>query len=205
MQMTSDPDSEFTGKYESGGRVGGILVDRFYGSVERLLKTHASPGDVILEVGSGAGYSTERIIPWLPEGTRYAGSDIGESLLRKASARNPSVPFLRQSVYGLAVPDKSVDVVVMLEVLEHLDRPMQALQELRRVVRKAVILSTPREPLWRLLNMARGKYWSDLGNTPGHLQHWSSIGLRRQVSSCFDVVGMSQPIPWTVLALVPRQ
>jgi hypothetical protein len=29
----------------------------------------------------------------------------------------------------------------------------------------------PREPIWRIGNMARGRYLGDLGNTPGHIQH----------------------------------
>ena len=35
----------------------------------------------------------------------------------------------------------------------------------------------PREPLWRGLNIARGAYLKDLGNTPGHLNHWSKRGF----------------------------
>ncbi len=36
-----------------------------------------------------------------------------------------------------------------------------------------ILLSVPKEPIWRICNMARGKYWKDLGNTPGHIQHWT--------------------------------
>ena len=37
----------------------------------------------------------------------------------------------------------------------------------------------PREPLWRGLNMARGAYLKDLGNTPGHVNHWSKRSFHR--------------------------
>ena len=36
-----------------------------------------------------------------------------------------------------------------------------------------LLVSVPREPLWRGLNLARGSYLRELGNTPGHLNHWS--------------------------------
>lgn len=197
-------DSEFTGKYEKEGRIGGMLVDAFYSAVGELLAPHLVPPVSLLEVGCGAGYSSERILSRFPKGCEFMGCDVGPSLLAAARLRNPGVEFSRQSVYALALPDKSIDVVVMLEVLEHLDRPEQALMELRRVARNRVILSTPREPIWRMLNFMRGKYMRDFGNTPGHMQHWSSRGLRNCVSGCFEVSDMRQPLPWTVLSLIPR-
>jgi hypothetical protein len=42
-----------------------------------------------------------------------------------------------------------------------------------RCAERHLLVSVPREPLWRMLNMARGAYWPALGNTPGHLNHWS--------------------------------
>ena len=196
-------DAEFVGKYEEAGKIGGWLIRQFYETVVGLLLPHVGSNSQILEIGCGAGYSTEQILCRLPSNAGYVGSDIGESLLRKAAQRNPDVPFLRQSAYQIAMPSKSVDVVVMLEVLEHLDDPMLALSEIRRVARTAAIISTPREPLWCALNLARGKYLRSLGNTPGHIQHWSSKGLRKEVSRYFEVTGMAQPVPWTVLALRP--
>lgn len=199
-----DPDLEFTGKYEEAGRIGGWLLDRFYDSVHRLLQPYLSDGCLLLEVGCGAGFSSQRLLKWLPASGSFLGSDVGQTLLEKSARRNPHAHFVRQSVYDLAMPDKSVDIIVMLEVLEHLDNPGRALMELRRVARQGVILSTPREPLWRFLNFCRGKYLEDFGNTPGHVQHWSSAGLQRQVGPHFEVVAMARPIPWTVLSLKPR-
>lgn len=201
---SANADAEFTGKYESSGRIGRWLVDRFYEGVRQLLVPALRPGDSVLEVGSGAGYSAQRLMSWLRPDQPFLGSDVGASLLAKARARNPGTAFLQQSVYDLAVPDKSIDVVVMLEVLEHLERPEAALAELRRVARYRVLLSTPREPIWCALNLARGKYVRGWGNTPGHIQHWSSRGLRRQVGGQFRVLDRRQPLPWTILLLEPR-
>lgn len=198
-----DGDRQFTGKYEEGGRIGAILVDRFYAAVRELLVPVLRAGDEVFEVGCGAGYSTQRIRAWMPRDVRYSASDIGESLVEKARARNPGVEITRRSVYELGLPDHSVDVVVMLEVLEHLDEPKRALSELARVARRHVVISTPREPIWRALNMCRGKYLGDLGNTPGHVQHWSTNGLVREVGTFFRAEQVRQPLPWTVLRLSP--
>lgn len=202
--MSADSDVQFTGKYEADG-IGARLINNFYGAVGDLLSPAVAPGVTVLEVGCGAGYSTERLRARLPAGAYLYASDIGASLLKKAQVRNPETPTLRQSVYDLALPDKAVDVLVMMEVLEHLDKPEEALKELARVSRQYVLISTPREPLWRALNMMRGKYLSDLGNTPGHVQHWSSSGLGRAVSPWFEVIAVRRPIPWTILLLRPLQ
>ena len=156
----------------------------------------------MLEVGCGAGYSTQRLRPEFPH-AEWLGLDIEMPLLVAAATRNPGVPFVQGSIHALPYPDQSADVVMAQEVLEHLDDPQSALLELRRVARKAVIISTPREPIWRGLNMMRLKYLGSLGNTPGHIQHWSSRQLRRLAAQHFLIQDCKQPLPWTILLLEP--
>lgn len=204
VKAQGNRDQEFTGKYENPGRIAAWLLDRFFTACRELLQPRLRPGMQILEIGCGAGYSTERLAQWCPAANLIA-SDIGESLVSKARTRNPSVPVIVQSVYELAQASASMDAIVMLEVLEHLDRPQAALRELRRICKPdgVVLLSTPREPIWRMLNMARGKYLSAFGNTPGHIQHWSARGLAAEVSTHFRVLAHATPLPWTILLLRP--
>jgi ubiquinone/menaquinone biosynthesis C-methylase UbiE len=198
-------DAQFTDKYEKAGRAANFLINGFYSAVGQLLRCSAMPGDTVLEIGCGAGYSTQRLVSNLAPGVQFIASEIGQTLAGAAKQRNPGLPVLRESAYQLAHADQSLDGIVMLEVLEHLGDPQRALAELRRVARKFVIISTPREPLWRALNFARGKYLKDFGNTPGHINHWSSGGLAREASQRFQVERICKPIPWTVLLLRPLQ
>ena len=199
----TDADSQFTGKYENSGRAARWLIDRFYAAVIDMLAP-VDAGASLLEVGCGAGYSTQYLRAALAPGQELRATDVGDTLLVAARDRNPGIGFFQSSVYRLPLPDKSVDAVVMLEVLEHLDDPDAALAELARVARKRVVISTPREPLWCAMNFARGKYLSSLGNTPGHIQHWSSTGLKHLVSRHYHVESARTPVPWTVLRLRPR-
>ncbi|MCA9691003.1 MAG: hypothetical protein KC636_15460, partial [Myxococcales bacterium] len=91
------------------------------------------------------------------------------------------------------------------EVLEHLEDPAAGLAELARVARGHVLLSTPWEPAWRAMNVARGRYLRALGNTPGHIQHFSRRGLLRLAQTRLDVVAVRRPLPWTVLLGTPRR
>ncbi len=185
----------FTEKYTKTNILSEKILENFFASLESLLPSGIQS---LKEVGCGAGFSMEKIKKMLPQ-ARLSGSDIDPELVRMARARNPEISFTTESVYQIPDQDNSYDLVLCLEVLEHLDHPDQALKELMRVSSNYVIVSTPREPLWRILNCARGKYLADFGNTPGHINHWSKKGLTSLVAEQLDIVRVKSPIPWTMI------
>ena len=67
--------------------------------------------------------------------------------------------------------------------------------EMARVARRHLLVSVPREPLWRGLNVARGAYLSDLGNTPGHVNHWSKRSFVAMLSRHGSVSGGPLAVP----------
>jgi hypothetical protein len=95
--------------------------------------------------------------------------------------------------------DERPDLVVCCEVMEHLEEPSKALSALAAMRGELYLFSVPREPIWRILNMARGAYLSDFGNSPGHLQHWSRRGFIRFLKEEFDLVEVRSPLPWTAI------
>lgn len=83
-----------------------------------------------------------------------------------------------------------------------MEEPDKALEEIMRVTDRYIIVSVPREPIWRFFNMIRGKYLMELENTPGHIQHWSSrkfvTFLRKHT---LKIIQISCPLPWTMVLL----
>ena len=77
--------------------------------------------------------------------------------------------------------------------------PEHTVSEMARVASSHLLVSVPREPLWRGLNMARGAYLKDLGNTPGHVNHWSKRSFVSLLSQHGEVVDARSPFPWTML------
>ncbi len=191
----------FRQKYTHGGCIGGMLVDHFYRSFGELVQLSLPGPGRVLEVGVGEGFSTERIVKMLPSGSHFEASEYRSDLVQLAQQRNPGLSITRESVYTLNRGAASFDLVICLEVLEHLDDPGAALAELRRVTARHAIVSVPREPIWRLLNLMRGKYLSAFGNTPGHIQHWSTRSFHAFVAAYFDVQEVRRPLPWTILLL----
>ena len=98
--------------------------------------------------------------------------------------------------------ENKYDLVVCSEVLEHLEDPEQALKNIKELCNENgfILLSVPKEPIWRICNMARGKYWKDLGNTPGHIQHWTKRDFCRMVvNNGMKIISVKTPFPWTMV------
>ena len=88
-------------------------------------------------------------------------------------------------------------MTVCCEVLEHLKNPNKGLSEIKRISKKDVIVSVPIEPVWRVLNILRGKYLKSFGNTPGHLNHWSVFSFQKLIrESGFCIKRKIISFPW---------
>lgn len=206
--LKATPEQEdFAHKYteEGSGKVGGKLIDNYFRNVGLLVQSAKFPKDVPLraiELGCGEGFSTQRLAKLLPEGTVFDASEYVSALVPKAQALNPGVTVTEESVYELQHADDSYDIIFLLEVLEHLDYPDKALAEIARVLKPGgiLVLGVPREPLWSMLNLARGKYVRHFGNTIGHLNHWSTLTLKRYMAKHFGPVEATKtPLPWTIV------
>jgi len=68
-----------------------------------------------------------------------------------------------------------------------------------RVASAHLLVSVPHEPLWRFLNVARGAYLPQLGNTPGHINHWSKRAFVAMLARHGEVLEARSPFPWTML------
>lgn len=186
-------------KYDSQNPLVQRIMRGFNESLSELVSA-ASP-DTIHEVGCGEGFLT---LEWCRQGIQARGSDFSTQVIELARSNATSQGFSDQfftarDIYDLDPLRDGADLIVCCEVLEHLEEPDRALQILQHVVSGYLILSVPREPIWRVLNVCRGKYLGDLGNTPGHVQHWSRRSFTRQVEQYFTILKVKSPLPWTML------
>jgi 2-polyprenyl-3-methyl-5-hydroxy-6-metoxy-1,4-benzoquinol methylase len=198
------PTGNATDKYGSRNPLTRLLLGRFLETVEDLAR-RASPGS-ILDVGCGEGFVTERLAAAMAVPT--VGVDLGDERLRAHwhTREREGLTFRPASAYSLPFDDGAFDCVCALEVLEHLERPHDALAELARVSRQTLLVSVPREPVWRMSHLFAGRDIRRLGNTPGHINHWSSKAFARLVSRYGEIGSVQRPFPWTiVLANVPRK
>ncbi len=191
-------------KYGSRNPIARALMNGFLGAFDDLVGK-AAPRSAF-EIGCGEGHLSLRL---LRRGIETRGFDVEEDLVaganRAAGAEGFGSPFGLDSVYDLGDRAIEADLILCCEVLEHLPDPERALQRIAAQGAAHVLLSVPREPIWRALNLARGKYAGQLGNTPGHIQHWSRKGFIDFVSRHLEPVEVRSPLPWTMLLCRPRR
>jgi len=187
-------------KYGSGNPLVRRMMSGFFAALDSSLP--ASAPATVLEVGLGEGEVTARLRSRWPD-ARMVGIDLPDEELA-ASWKELGLAGAYADIARLPFPDRSFDLVLAIEVLEHVPDPAAAIAELSRVARGDLVLSVPREPIWRVANMARGKYLGALGNTPGHIQHWSTASFAALVGSRFSVRTVLKPLPWTMIAASAR-
>ncbi|HEY1739310.1 MAG TPA: class I SAM-dependent methyltransferase [Acidimicrobiia bacterium] len=198
--MSDVPIGNHYDKYAAKNPVARKLMDGFMRALDSALPTEAPV--TVFELGMGEGEIADRIRNRYGA-VQFTGLDLPDAgLARDWRERNLVGVF--GDAGSLPIRDHSVDLVLAVEVLEHLPDPARAMRELARIARRDVVVSVPNEPTWRALNMVRGSYISDWGNTPGHIQHWSAKRFSALVGEHFDVVTVRKPLPWTVVTARAR-
>jgi ubiquinone/menaquinone biosynthesis C-methylase UbiE len=187
-------------KYGSSNPLVRRMMGRFHAALDELWEA-AAPSSV-LDVGCGEGVLTADWAEKLGDG-RIVGIDLDDPKLRAewAARSRPNLEYRAVEATDLPFADGEFDLVSAIEVLEHVPDPRRTLAEMARVASRGLLVSVPREPIWRAMNMARGAYLRDLGNTPGHLHHWSRRGFLELLGEHGRVEEVRSPSVWT-MALV---
>ncbi|HWX46322.1 MAG TPA: class I SAM-dependent methyltransferase [Solirubrobacteraceae bacterium] len=185
-------------KYGSTNPLVRRMMADFERSLDELLGL-ADPGS-LLDVGCGEGVLVERWARRL-SGRRVVGIDLEEESIQAGweQRQAPNLEYRVMRAENLPFAADEFDLASAIEVLEHVPDPAHTLAEMARCAQRHLLVSVPREPLWRALNMARGSYWRDLGNTPGHLNHWSRRSFAALLARYGTVAEVRSPFPWTML------
>jgi 2-polyprenyl-3-methyl-5-hydroxy-6-metoxy-1,4-benzoquinol methylase len=200
--VTVSQDGVVTGntydKYGSSNPLVRRLMDSFEHTLDELM-VRAQPTS-LLDVGCGEGVLVHRWAQSLPD-ARIVGIDLEEQSIQAGWSQRqaPNLEYRTMPAEDLPFTAGEFDLATAIEVLEHVPDPEHTLAEMARCAERHLLVSVPREPLWRMLNMARGAYLRQLGNTPGHLNHWSKGSFARLLARHGEVVEVRSPFPWTML------
>jgi SAM-dependent methyltransferase len=195
MTDTSVPTGNTYDKYATTNPLEQRMMRGFMAALDGMLEGFSPQR--ILEVGVGEGHVTARVRERFPEAS-IIGVDLPDEELA-GDWRAAGLACVFGDATRLPVPDGAFDLVLAIEVLEHIPSPDAALREIARVCSGTFIASVPFEPIWRAGNLARRRYMGDLGNTPGHVNHWTRWGFTRFVGRRFAVEEVKSPLPWTIV------
>ncbi len=200
--VTVSEDGVVTGntydKYGSSNPVVRRLMAGFERTLDDLLG-RAEPRS-LLDVGCGEGVLVHRWALERPQ-ARLVGIDLEEESIQSgwAERQAPNLEYRTTAAAEIPFATSEFDLASAIEVLEHVPDPERTLNEMARCAERHLLVSVPREPLWRGLNIARGAYLGQLGNTPGHLNHWSKRSFARLLSRYGQIAELRSPFPWTMV------
>jgi 2-polyprenyl-3-methyl-5-hydroxy-6-metoxy-1,4-benzoquinol methylase len=189
-------------KHESRNPVQRAVIDRFHRHVVHLARGVAPSS--VLELGCGEGYVLAELAA-AGIGRELTGIDLDETACRRARERlGESASIEAADARHWSARGRRFDLVMALEVLEHVPAPESLLPVLADLSAGHVLLSVPREPWFCALNLARGRHVTRLGNHPEHVNHWTASGFLRFVGRRFDVLATAPVFPWTLVLARPR-
>ena len=189
-----------TPKYTSKNPAIRWLTERWVANLEQTFDRigrdpHGAPKRA-LEVGCGEGVIAGKLQDRFSD---VIALDLPDAGLREEWKAYQGPQFLHADAHSLPFEDNQFDLVVAVEVLEHLTDPLKGLHEMVRVGRRHLVVSVPQEPIFRACNLVAGRYVKDLGNTPGHLNHWSKRSFTRLLASVGTIREVTTPFPWTTV------
>jgi ubiquinone/menaquinone biosynthesis C-methylase UbiE len=129
---------EFAAAYQAlGGRYAGRASDTTPAQADWILANIGPPPLKLLEIGPGNGVMAARLVA--------TGYDVWTVDIHPSRTDR----HLQGGVDSIPLPDKSVDVVVLAHVIEHVPSLTRAFLELERVARQRVLIVTPKQRFFR--------------------------------------------------------
>lgn len=184
-------------KFKNKNPLQQFLLNSFFKQIQ-IIFSGLTNKYTVADIGCGEGFTIRMLQKISPESI-FTGIDPDEVALAYAKQNDSTSVYQVGDIFRLPFPDNTFDVVFCNEVLEHVKEPEKAVRELARISKKFIICSVPREPLFRISNLLRGRNILRLGNYPFHLNTWSANGFIKFLSQEVSVKKVSTPFPWTLV------
>lgn len=141
----------------------------------------------LLDVGGGAGLILSAVSNYIERSysikvNKFA-LDLSPTILEVQKKRNPDLKkALNEDICKTSLANKEVDVTLLIDLLEHVSKPTEALKEVRRIS-KFAILKVPLEcspfiGLWNFITWGTTKSTRDL---VGHINIYNFYKLMHQI------------------------
>lgn len=182
--MSSDPSRKF-------------FVKRFNDTLVSTLKT-LNP-TTILDAGCGEGFTLNRLYEE-SVGKTLEGVDFSKEAIQLGKKHFPFLKLKEGNIYKLPYKTNEFDIVLCTEVLEHLEDPEKAVEEVLRASKKHVVFSVPNEPFFMGGRLLRGLNIKQFGNHPEHINHWTLVTFPKMLKKHgIKIKNIQYPFPWILV------
>jgi len=142
---SDDLDEVVATKVDANRAIGKASRNHAIGELRRWLVNRDEP--VIMEVGCSTGAMLELLSKTFPR-ARLLAADYSRSSLEKVSVRIPNIPLVQLDLAKCPLPDAISDAVVILNVLEHIEDDVSAIEHIYRILKPGgvAIIEVPAMP-----------------------------------------------------------
>jgi len=203
--MKNNYSSDNYSKHTTTNPLKSAMIKRFNRELLRILSmeiaTIKSKVITLLDVGCGEGFFAKIILSEFHM-IDYHGIDQNLDAIEFAGKTFSSELFSKGDIYKIDAPNRSYDLTICLEVLEHLVKPQIALAEIMRVTNRISIISVPNEPFFGFGNLLALKNIRTFGNPPDHINHWTKRGFKNFIlTNGFQLKYISGSFPWSIAVI----
>jgi 2-polyprenyl-3-methyl-5-hydroxy-6-metoxy-1,4-benzoquinol methylase len=191
-----------TKKYRAKNPIKRKLIKRFVAKLHELFES-GSPPRSVLEIGVGEGFLSGFLADRYPA-IEFTGVDLNQQDLELLAKKFPRIKRYCANIYDLSALPGGYDLIICAEVLEHVDEPERALEQIVKLAPQRVILTVPHEPWFMLSNLAMGKNITRLGNDSEHVNHFTVGSFRKLLSRKFELSRVTTSYPWILAAGKPK-
>lgn len=142
-------------------------------ALTRVRECRPSAGALIMEIGCSSGFFIKELVGAFPDFV-ILGADVVKVPLYKLAREIPGLPLIRFDLLKCPLPDQSIDVLVMLNVLEHIEDDLAALKSAFKLLKPggSLIIEVPAAPY------LYDAYDAELH----HFRRYSAVELRRKLT-----------------------
>jgi len=149
----------------------------------------------ILDMGGGEGFLASVYSDHCSSSITIIDTD--DEALQHGKKLFPHVRFIHGDIQQPSPSRNLYDLVLCIQVLEHLNEPLNALENLKSYSTRYCLLSVPHEPFFRIMNFMRMKNMLHLGDDPEHLQNWTMSSFSRFLKKAnLKIIRKKSTIPW---------
>ena len=148
----------------------------------------------LVDIGCGEGITLEKMHRLFPD-RRVSGVDILSENIDICRRHECNVE--QGDVYDLPFTAESVDFVLFMEVIEHLEHPEIAIQEIHRVLVPGgrLVIVFPNDRFFKIARILTLRF-REAAYDPGHLRQWTPHDMRNFLNGYGFMYSFSRNIPF---------
>jgi SAM-dependent methyltransferase len=142
-------------------------------AIAQVGRSLSNASSVIMEIGCSSGFLIKDLIKSFP-GATVVGADVVKEPLNRLARDLPGVPLIRFDLLRCPLPEQCIDVLVMLNVLEHIEDDVSALKNALKLLRPGgfLVIEVPAAP----------KLYDGYDEELHHFRRYSATELKRKLS-----------------------